>query len=259
MKKVILTLAALSIVISCKSKNSSTSNNSSEEVKVEDSNPAVSPSPKPINPIPPSPEPSTKEIISKLNFGESGLVSLNNDTGEFQINTPITGEPDYNQELSKSSLYDSYVTDQYYGYKSELFPIDRYVYVQIPDIIKFDKEKTIDGSSNNDVYNVYIQIWGKAGTKSKGNAYYACYKSLNGEYSKLDFVINESDNKLNEYCTELAPKIKSGEIKVSKIKGNDFIFMKVYGFRFYSYGKCFKPETCEIFHKFNLKYFIQKN
>ena len=260
MKKIALTLLLIPLFsISCAKKENK--NNNAPDVPKETESPLNPTTPNVTdikNPLPIPPEPTDQikpiEKITKLNFGDSGLISVNNETGEYEINSPINGTPEHNKEMSIGSFFDSYVPDNIYAFKSSLFPVDKFVYFQLPDKLIYDKDKTIDGSSNDGIYNAYIQFWGKIKTQK---SYFACYKSVNGEYSKLDFVIDNT--KYRGYCSELAPKVKSGEIKPLDIKGDDFIFLRVYGFRVLSYGECFKPETCEIFHKFNLKYYIQKN
>ncbi len=245
MKKIIFVLSSI-LVLSCAKKNNSDQNDNGTEFNI-----PIKPQPEPVKP-----EPKPETEIVDLKFGDDGIVALNNETGEYIIKKEITGLLDYDQEFSKSSFYDSYVSDRYLGYRSELFPVNQYVFFQIPSTIKFDEKRTIDGTSRNDSYNVSFQIWGNIGRLKDGKHYIACYKSVDNFNSKFDFIVKDNNNQEN--CSIISSKIKLGEIIPENINGNDFILMKVFGFRFYSSGICTNVETCKIYHKFNLKYYLEK-
>ncbi|WP_186650025.1 hypothetical protein [Fluviispira vulneris] len=288
MKKIFVLLPVISLLVaSCGDKSNNNNNVTEQKPKPEDPTPVkpVDPAPqpedpvKPVDPKPdpkpdPTPEPTPKpdpkpvdpikpidpvpinENESNIYLGKSGKIVINNKTGGYKIENPINGEFDYNNKFLKSSFYDSYQSDPVYGYKSSLFPVDKYSYIEIPQVIKFDKDKSTAGSPKSGNYNVTISIWGALGNVKEGVAYTICYKTGKNKDSYLDFIVNTDDNKKNETCDLLNKRLKNNEF--SAIKLDDFILMRVYGFRFYSKGECSNINTCNIFHGFDLRYYTQK-
>ena len=245
MKKGIFVLAAV-LSIACKN-SSNLSQESSGSSSADSSN--VSPLPSP-QPEPPKPE----EKMEKIKFGTDGVVTLNKETGEYNIDKLPTSDFDVNNLLSFHSLYDSMVSDPHYVYKSSLFPVDRYSLFQIPEVLNFDPLKSKDGQASDGKYDTNFQFWGALG-KEGGRSYYACYKSVDHKYSKLDFIVNDDKNdKLN--CSQLKILIDQGKVKPLNIKGGDYIMLRFYGFRAYSDGDC-TNYSCKITYNSNIKYFTQ--
>ena len=266
MKKGIFVLAVSSIfALSCSKNAADNSKGSLNDAKPglpSDYNKYPTNPKNPVNPLPvptPVPEPpKPEEKMEKIKFGTDGLVTLNTETKEYTIDKIPTNKPDFDFLQPSKGLFDSFVLDPNYVYKSSLFPVDRYSLYQIPDVVTLDKENTILGQQAVvGKYNATLTFWGSVG-KFPGRSYYACYKSIGNNLSKLDFIIDGLDKSLeNTSCTELKPMIDQGKVKPLSIKGGDYIMLRFYGFRAYSDGDCFDYRYCVISYNSNVKYYTQ--
>ncbi|MBX9839440.1 MAG: hypothetical protein K2X69_14135 [Silvanigrellaceae bacterium] len=203
---------------------------------------------------PPKEPKPIEEKISTLYFGSRGFLTLNNETGEYTIDKMPKENPDINIIKPIIGLFDSIVDDPEYIYKSSLFPIDRYSLFQIPEILEFDKINSVDGQPSKDKNDVWIHFGGRLG--KLGKSYFACYKSFDNKYSKLDFIIDGANQELLN-CPKAKKLIDENKITPLNIKGGDFMPLRFASFRGYSYGDCFDYRTCVISYNINIKYYIQ--
>lgn len=252
MKKAIFVFVTSFLAASCSknsSNNPSDANNGSSSVSV------PKPTPSPVNPIDPTPTPVKPEVL-KLKFGADGLVTLNRNTDEYTIDNIPTSKPDFNFKQPSKGLFDSFIPDPEYIYRSSLFPVDKYSLFQIPETLGFDPANSIEGTPSDGKYDVYLEFWGSQGKSEK--AYLACYKSVNNQYAKLDFIVDGYDLNINKHrCPELKELIDKKEIKTITIKGGDFILLRFYGFRMYSHGECENPTHCVVSYNSPIVYYTK--
>ncbi|MBX9838447.1 MAG: hypothetical protein K2X69_09065 [Silvanigrellaceae bacterium] len=231
------------------SSNSSNGNNGGSSVSDQ------KPTPSPINPIDPTPEPEKPKIL-KLNFGSDGIVTLNNETGEYKIDRVPTSKPDFNFMQPSKGLFDSFIPDPEYIYRSSLFPVDKYSLFKIPEILEFDPVNSIGGTPSDGKYDVDLEFWGSQGKFGKG--YLACYKSVNNQYAKLDFIVDGYDLNVNKLgCSKLKELIDKKQINTIDIKGGDYLLLRFYGFRMYSHGECENPTHCVVSYNSPIIYYIK--
>ncbi len=247
MKANIFFLSLLFSLNSCKKSNDAKQNNS------DDSIPAPVNNQQGITPIPPySPDPSPaiieKNITIKFSDGE---VIFNNKSGDYNIlKVP---EKAYNFDLihKSNNYYDSYIKDDEYIYKSALFPVKTYSLYKIPALINVDELNPNLTPKEGD-FNAFIQIWGLVGSIQK--AYKLCY-SFDKNITKFRFAVD--DYKYSKYsCNEINKLVENKEIKPLELKENDFIFLRVYGYREYSSSNC-EVNTCKLDYNFPLKYYTE--
>ncbi len=255
-KRIFAFVFVTSLLAASCSKNSSS--NSSNRTGGTDSTVATNPK-EPVNPVNPVDPiiPPRKDEMLKLNFGTNGFVTLNNDTGEYKIDKLPTSKLDFDFLQPVKFIFDSYISDPIYVYKSSLFPIDRHSLYQIPDIINFDTINSLDSRPSNNKYDVSIQFWGSIGNK-RDQGFYICYKSVDNSYAKFDFIVQERDDLYsNPSCDKYKNLIDEKKVTPLNFKSGDFILLRFSGFRAYTSGECFNNSTCIISYNINMKYFTQ--